>query len=164
MLKTPGWNSLKSAQEHNSILKTSPSLELKYLVNPTPEEVVVEFPHKVVMHFLCHVTGSVRDLLALKHDKAFLAYLSACSTAANSSYELPDEAIYLANAFQIAGFPHIIGTMWEAKDIGATALAGLFYKHFSLSVKDMSSYEDEHDVVAYALHDALQELCKDSKL
>ncbi|OQN96102.1 hypothetical protein B0A48_18348 [Cryoendolithus antarcticus] len=102
--------------------------------------------------------------LEREHDKAFLAYLSACSTAANSSYELPDEAIYLANAFQIAGSPHIIGTMWEAKDIGATALAGLFYKHFSLSVNDMSSYEDEHDVVAYALHDALQELCKDSKL
>lgn len=54
---------------------------------------------------------AVRDLAALDHEKARIAYLSACSTAENSSPELIGEVIHIASAFQTAGFPHVIGIL-----------------------------------------------------
>jgi CHAT domain-containing protein len=98
---------------------------------------------------------TVKELGAISLKKARIAYLSACSTAENSSYELSDESIHLASAFQLAGFPHVIAAFWEAKDRGAIALAGLFYQNLAGAGAELNTFESNHDVVAYALHDAL---------
>ena len=58
-----------------------------------------------------------------------LAYLSACSTALTRAAELIDEAIHLTAAFQLAGFPHVIGTLWEIDDTIAATIADTFYTH-----------------------------------
>ena len=60
-------------------------------------------------------------------DHARLAYLSACSTARTGDTSLLDEAIHLATAFQLAGFPHVIGTLWEINDEIAVEIAEAFY-------------------------------------
>lgn len=56
----------------------------------------------------------------------WLAYLSACDTAAPSD-RLPDESLHLAAAFQTAGFPHVVATLWPAEDGTAAAIAERFY-------------------------------------
>ncbi|MER6047145.1 CHAT domain-containing protein [Streptomyces sp. NPDC001793] len=95
------------------------------------------------VHFSCH---GVSDLLnpsdsgLILHDgrlTAFqvaaqrpsgpeLAVLSACSTS-QGGITLPDEAVQLASSFQLAGYPHVIGTLWTVSDKLATRLTGEFY-------------------------------------
>jgi hypothetical protein len=61
---------------------------------------------------------TVKDVIALKlhQNPPFLAYLSACSTAKTQVEELLDEGIHLMAACQLAGFQHVIGSLWEVSD------------------------------------------------
>ncbi|MFI2031827.1 CHAT domain-containing protein [Streptomyces buecherae] len=69
---------------------------------------------------------TVMDLARLRIDDAELAFLSACSTARPSG-RLADEAIHLASAFQLAGYRHVIGTLWRIGDWQAVGVADLIY-------------------------------------
>ncbi|MFC7534339.1 CHAT domain-containing protein [Actinoplanes sp. GCM10030250] len=57
---------------------------------------------------------------------ADLAYLSACRTAAGGR-GLPDEAIHLTAALQMAGFRHVIGSQWAVSDRVAAQVAADVY-------------------------------------
>jgi len=57
----------------------------------------------------------LRDL-KLQGNSPFLAYLSACSTGTSKSAALLDESIHLISACNIAGFRHVVGTLWEVDD------------------------------------------------
>ncbi|KAF3174700.1 hypothetical protein TWF225_009422 [Orbilia oligospora] len=46
----------------------------------------------------------------------WLAYLPACSTSNNSAGQLYDESLHLVTSFQLAGFRHVVGTLWEVSD------------------------------------------------
>ncbi|KAF3129069.1 hypothetical protein TWF703_009099 [Orbilia oligospora] len=46
----------------------------------------------------------------------WLAYLPACSTSNNSAEQLYDESLHLVTSFQLAGFRHVVGTLWEVSD------------------------------------------------
>jgi CHAT domain len=114
---------------------------------PTKIGILNLLPEVQVAHFACHGHSNPADpsqsfLLLRDHSsdpltvaslvpvslgQAQLAYLSACSTAITSSPELADEAIHLASAFQLAGFPHVIGTLWEINDYIAVTVAERFY-------------------------------------
>ncbi|KAF8534365.1 CHAT domain-containing protein [Trichophaea hybrida] len=61
---------------------------------------------------------TVKDLVALKfhQNPPLLAYLSACSTGDNRDRQLLDEGIHLMSACQLAGFRHVIGSLWEVSD------------------------------------------------
>jgi CHAT domain-containing protein len=59
---------------------------------------------------------TVADINALKLTKAQLAYLSACHASSNRVLDLLDEGIHLTGAFQMAGFPQAIGTLWQVDD------------------------------------------------
>jgi CHAT domain-containing protein len=71
---------------------------------------------------------------------------SACSTADNQEVQLHDEGIYLMSGCQVAGFRHIIGSLWEvsdkhcvdvAKDVYGTMLkAGMNGEYVSQSLHD----------------------------
>ncbi|MGP4001420.1 CHAT domain-containing protein [Streptomyces sp. 8N706] len=56
-----------------------------------------------------------------------LAYLSACTTSLGAR-RLADEALHLAAAFQHAGFPQVIGTLWPVEDGVAQSLCGQVYE------------------------------------
>ncbi|MFJ9610463.1 CHAT domain-containing protein [Kitasatospora sp. NPDC101176] len=114
---------------------------------PTRARVLDQLPDCAIAHFSCHGSSDPADpsrSLLLLHDHAEapltvgrlasvaldgarLAYLSACRTAAIDTSELLDEAIHLTSAFQLAGFPHVIGTLWEIDDQMAVTVARLFY-------------------------------------
>ncbi|KAI6524645.1 hypothetical protein MCOR05_009692, partial [Pyricularia oryzae] len=61
-----------------------------------------------------------------------------------------DESIHLANAFQLAGFRHVIGTLWSVDDKLCVDIARLFYEFL------MENMEDES--VSRALHQATRTL------
>lgn len=177
MPTTPGRLALKAEEELESIQKAGGFIPT-YLTNPRKVDVVKALSEYGIIHFICHGTSiaedpsssalilgdqkasaaeplTVKELSTIGFGKARIAYLSACSTAENSSYKLSDESIHLAGAFQLAGFPHVIATFWEAKDRGAIPLAGLFYQNLARAVTELHTFKSNHDVVAYAFHDAL---------
>ena len=71
--------------------------------------------------------GDLRDR-RLQEKSPFLAYLSACSTGANDATELADEGVHLVSAFQLAGFRHVIGTLWEVSYMHFVDVARVFYE------------------------------------
>jgi hypothetical protein len=68
----------------------------------------------------------VVEIVRLRLERAQLAYLSACSTTQASS-RLTDEAIHITSAFQLAGYPHVVGTLWTVDDLVARELTERVY-------------------------------------
>ncbi|MFG2075401.1 CHAT domain-containing protein [Nonomuraea maritima] len=66
------------------------------------------------------------EIARLRVHGAFLAYLSSCSTAEQHRL-LPDEAIHLASAFQLAGYRHVVATLWQVRGLVALEVARAFY-------------------------------------
>ncbi len=81
--------------------------------------------------------------------EAQLAYLSACSTG-HAGRRHVDEVIHLASAFQLAGFQHVIASLWPLDDGVAAAAADRFYR----LLPDTPSA----DRAAFALHEVVREL------
>jgi CHAT domain-containing protein len=71
--------------------------------------------------------GDLRDY-RLQKNSPFLGYLSACSTGANKADRLVDEGIHLVSACQLAGFRHVIGTLWEVSDRHCVDVAKVLYE------------------------------------
>lgn len=100
-----------------------------------------------------HNALTVSDLRdnKLQEDPPFLAFLSACSTGANEVDTLVDEGIHLAGALQLAGFRHVVGTMWEVSDSPCVDVAKVFYK--TLLANRMTD-----EAVAMCLHKSIRQV------
>ncbi|KAK6356077.1 hypothetical protein TWF718_000451 [Orbilia javanica] len=101
---------------------------------------------------------TVDDLVKIKHPRAQLAFLAACSTAGISAEKLKDEMIHIANTFQLAGYPHVVGTLWQADDEAATFISKAFYENLLRDGPQNLRYG-----VATALHQAIRELMQDDE-
>jgi CHAT domain-containing protein len=123
----------------------------------------------LLAHFACHGTQdviepsagrllfhdgplSITEIAALRLDAAELAYLSACQTS-TGSIQLSDEAITLATAFRLAGYRHVIGTLWNISDRHAPNVARQVYQQLTHSETggiqlDGASAALDHAVVA----------------
>lgn len=77
---------------------------------------------------LCLYDGplSIEEIAALRLQQTELAFLSACETSRGGA-ALADEAITLATAFHLAGYRHVIGTLWSISDELAPAAADHVY-------------------------------------
>ena len=64
----------------------------------------------------------------IQEGSPFLGYLSACSTSVNKVDKLVDKGIYLASAFQLAGFRYVIETLWEVSDSHCIDAAEVVYQ------------------------------------
>lgn len=129
----------------------------------TRERVRAQMPEHSWAHFACHGWTNTADPgadLLLLHDHrhhpftiseiadlrlndAELAYLSACETA-RAADGLADEAVHLGSAFQLAGYQHVVATLWAVRDDVGAELADHFYAHLL----------DEQAGPAAALHHA----------
>ncbi|KAH8661835.1 CHAT domain-containing protein [Ilyonectria robusta] len=58
----------------------------------------------------------------------FLAYLSACGTGQILDEGSIDESIHLANGCQLAGFRHVVGTLWNVDDGLCVDMARMTYE------------------------------------
>ncbi|WP_018546560.1 CHAT domain-containing tetratricopeptide repeat protein [Streptomyces sp. LaPpAH-108] len=98
---------------------------------------------------------TVRHLSRLELPNARLAVLSACDTARGSDL-LADEAIHITSAFQIAGYPHTIGTLWPVHDAVAVRVTRSLYRQLRTGVPAASLALDT-DRAALALHHAVRQ-------
>jgi CHAT domain-containing protein len=80
---------------------------------------------------------AVRDVARGHLPHAQLAVLLACHTTRTD--RLPDEAVHLTSAFQTAGYPQVVGALWEATDLVSVRLTDRLYR-------DLRSYGDGLDV------------------
>lgn len=113
----------------------------------TRQAVLAGLPDTRWVHFACHGTAEITDpsnSRLLLHDQpltvvdvaqlrlhhAELAFLSACETARPGA-RLADEAIHLASAFQLAGYRHVIATLWPVADHSAVTFAEYIYATLS---------------------------------
>ncbi|MGW1786047.1 CHAT domain-containing protein [Streptomyces sp. NPDC002143] len=125
--------------EAGHLARMLPGAEVLTGASATHSAVVSALPRYAYAHFACHALGdlespsrsrlvlhdhaehplTVRDLARLRLPSVRLAYLSACDTL-QTSPELADEAVHIVSALQIAGFPHVVGSLWHVDDtIGA---------------------------------------------
>jgi CHAT domain-containing protein len=72
-----------------------------------------------------------------------------------SGPDLPDETITMAAALQLAGFRHVIATMWAIADKLAPVIADEVYKAIA---SDHGSSAGRDLPAAYALHAAVTKL------
>ncbi|MFI6278321.1 CHAT domain-containing protein [Streptomyces sp. NPDC050988] len=141
---------------------------------PTKARVLEALSDCGIVHFACHGAHNPADpsrSLLLLHDhernpltvaslaeirkgSAELAYLSACRTSFMGSVELIDEAIHLTSAFQLVGFPHVIGTLWEINDEVASRVAADFYAELSIAGNGHGGLV--MDAAARALHHTMR--------
>ncbi|KAF4445797.1 TPR domain-containing protein [Fusarium austroafricanum] len=188
MPQTIGQADISADEEAEAIKACFENLNLptpKILSLPSKRDVLEALKTCNIAHFACHGVSNpidpskgallladaikpgtpdrltIHDLLDIQRNNSQIAYLSACSTAENAAESLLDETVHLASTFQLVGFPHVIGTMWEANDKAAIDVARVFYKKLigvtQLVLKGEESTElDGNYAVAFALHEAVR--------
>lgn len=95
---------------------------------------------------------TVASVASINLEYAQLAYLSACNTALSMDVDLLDEAIHLTSTFQLAGFRHVVGTLWTIDDDIAVEIARDFY---TALYDARGALNTAH--AAYALHHAVRQ-------
>ncbi|KAJ4207504.1 hypothetical protein NW767_002756 [Fusarium falciforme] len=95
---------------------------------------------------------TVPQFLALDNlQKPWIAFLSACTTASMGTFRLGDEGLHMSGALQIAGFSHVIGSLWPVEDEVGVEMARAFYENLIGVTPDC--VDDE--MVASALREAV---------
>lgn len=116
----------------------------------TRHAILQGLPESGWVHLACHATTAfdpgdshlalsdgplpVRELTSLEVTDGYLAYLSACSTAYGGT-RLPDESIHIASALQLAGFAHVIGTLWPISDAVAPQVSTHIYRQVTAGIE-----------------------------
>ncbi|MEV4339091.1 CHAT domain-containing protein [Streptomyces sp. NPDC049590] len=94
---------------------------------------------------------TVEEIARLRLERVRLAFLSACETARGAA-AVPDEAVHLAGALQLAGYPHVVAAQWPVADHAAHLVTERFYTELGT---------DGHldpSRTAHALHRAVRHL------
>jgi hypothetical protein len=147
MPETPGASPLRGARREGATLAgLLPGARLLSGSQATRDAVVAGLQEHDWLHFCGHgyadpVSPSasrllvhdhaghpltVTDISRLELREAELAFLSACTTA-RGGLALADEALHLASAVQLAGYRHVVGTLWAIDDALAARTAERVY-------------------------------------
>jgi len=181
MESTPGCERLPHAtREVRSVCEMlPPCLPREFLDDPPRDRLLRAMADCTIFHFAGHgmtdprdpsLSGlllstddgsralplTVRDLQTLRFHETgpLLAYLSACSTARIDDDQLLDEGIHLMGACRLAGFRHVIGSLWEVSDRLCVDVATTVYEVI------LAAYLNEASV-AQGLHHAIRMLRAD---
>ncbi|KAG7429491.1 hypothetical protein Forpi1262_v009459 [Fusarium oxysporum f. sp. raphani] len=173
MAETRGFESLSFAAKEVDMLRALlPALQFKTMMPSSRKaEVLRDLKSCSLFHFAGHgrvdlqepslsclllddweesplTVGDLRDS-KFQDNPPFLAFLSACSTGVNPADKLDNEGIHLISAFQLAGFRHVVGTLWEVVDEHCVDVARVFYE----TMRDEGMTDD---IVCQALHRAVR--------
>ncbi|KAJ6125389.1 hypothetical protein N7471_012706 [Penicillium samsonianum] len=176
MASTPDANNLPGVERERSAVEEllGATTRIEVLDHPDSASVICGIRECQIAHFACHGisnafdpsqsglllqtptpnprqdTLSVLKLCENRPTQGEIAYLSACSTAENRAQHLVDEVLHIVSGFQIAGFRHVIGTLWPSDDNVCVEIAKLFYAE--LCQNGTLFYTDRS--IAMALHKA----------
>lgn len=172
-------NAVNEAQEIKDVV--GHVSHVTHLDSPSVAQVLSELPSYHAIHFACHgVSDSNRPSdshLVLVGDNstevgkltvaavanmnlrnAQIAYLSACSSADNPSAKLLDESIHIASGFQLAGFSHVLATLWNSEDRACRQVAVEFYR----LLFNGQPGDQGHRVVSTSFHHAVKRLRRET--
>jgi hypothetical protein len=177
--QTPGCLDLAGAAADLESLRCLFGSEVDALTGPKASRaaVLAALPGHAIAHFACHARADVAspsDSALLVHDHqdralavaqlieldlpdAELAFLAACETA-RTGPELSDESIHLGAAFQVAGYRHVVATLWPAYDAPAALVADGREMSMVDEVYRAVSATGSADAVPGALHDQARRL------
>lgn len=171
--ETPGARPLGGARREVEVLRSLLPTEVLSEERATFEQVMEALPRHPCVHFACHGVSepadpsngrllvydhatrplTVRAISRLELPAARLAVMSACETARGGG-ELADEAIHITSAFQLAGYPHAVGTLWPVHDAVAVRVTRLLYRELCTEGADGGPELDDTRT-AHALHQAV---------
>ncbi|GAB2826512.1 hypothetical protein GCM10027176_33640 [Actinoallomurus bryophytorum] len=164
---TPGLPDLRGTiAEALNLVRDRPAIPPLLNWRASVDEVRAALPAATWVHFACHATAdygapskgglrlndgmlTIPEVSRLQLADAELAYLSACSTAHRSLVHA-DESINLASAFHLAGFRHVMASLWPLEDDFAADASQRFYD----ALKQGHSAAD----AALALHQVIRGL------
>ncbi|KAF6828948.1 TPR domain-containing protein [Colletotrichum musicola] len=176
MQQTPGFNTLANAESEVHVVEAACKAMGMSCKRPDVRrrrQVAEALEECAMFHFAGHGYSSAQhplksSILLEDHQKEaltiesllqtrlgnnapFLAYLSACGTGEVRDDNSADESIHLTSAFQLAGFRHVVGTLWDVEDRTCVGMARLTYE-----------YIQEHgwsdDSISGGLHHATRKL------
>jgi tetratricopeptide (TPR) repeat protein len=133
----------------------------------TASQVLSALTDSTWAHFACHASTNplapsrgglhlhdgilpIPEISRLQLRHAELAYLSACSTARQAAH-LSNESIHLASAFHLAGFRHVVASLWPLNDAIAAIAAQEFYRRMPQDTPTAGN-------AAQALHEVVKDL------
>ncbi|MFD7656812.1 CHAT domain-containing protein [Actinosynnema sp. NPDC059797] len=143
--RTPGFGDLPGTVVESAALHPAQSdLPLLDNAQATADKVLAQLQTSTWCHFACHAVDDaespsrsalmlhdrplqVSEISRLRLESAELAYLSACSTA-HTGLRLAEESVHLASAFHLAGFKHVVASLWPLNDAVAADAARYFYR------------------------------------
>ena len=181
MPTTPGQAPLEFIKEEVKRIKnllTEASVPVEEMMNATRQQVLSALPQYTIAHFTCHGDSmedpsascllledwketplTVADLTSLNTEYAKFSFLSACHSSAGRNYRLLDESINLSSAIQLAGFPSVVGTLWQIDEVNAAEVAVDVYTNM-LQGGDGLDFERS----AESLHKAVRALRERSRV
>ncbi|MGW0335646.1 CHAT domain-containing protein [Streptomyces sp. NPDC003011] len=132
-----------SVAEVAAMARTLGGLRTVQGADATVQRVLTELSSAATVHFACHGLSDAEDPsrshleladgrlgvldVARGHlPHAQLAVLLACHTTRTD--RLPDEAVHLTSAFQTAGYPQVVGALWESTDLVSVRLTERLYR------------------------------------
>ena len=175
MPETPGQADLPYVEEEMRCLQNILPIQHTTLERPTKATVLSELQQCQIVHFACHGESTVSDpsrsrlflmdepltvtdIIALKLKDPQFAFLSACHAANNRVLDLLDEGIHLTGACQLAGFPFVVGTLWQLDDEKSVQLTNEVYSAMVENGKRVAIARS-----AVALHNAISKLRAETK-
>ncbi|KAH7014193.1 CHAT domain-containing protein [Microdochium trichocladiopsis] len=172
MSRTPGHHDLQFAQEE---VKEIGKLCLNnglHIKEPASrgKELMDSLEHCEIFHFAGHgqtdsidpsrsglvLSDGILSIGALverfkSRRTPFLAFLSACGTGQTKGELVPDESLHLITAFQVIGFRHVLGTLWQVNDGACIDVATSIYQW-------MFAHGTSDESIAGGLHHAIRRL------
>lgn len=133
LIVAPDYAGVPGAAREAAAVGAVAAVEVLANADATPQAVLSALRERGRVHFACHAYSdledpsesylelyegrrlAVSDVAAMRLANAEFAFLAACSTY-QPGPDLADEAIHLGSAFQIAGFPQVIATLWPVID------------------------------------------------
>ncbi|CAH0041027.1 unnamed protein product [Clonostachys rhizophaga] len=168
MEKTPGFNNLQFAKREIEEVERLCLSKGHVVKKPLPcqPDVLSAIKGCRIFHFAGHGATDQLDPLKsalilhndkltvasilqenMSRDRPYLAYLSACGTGQVRHEGLVNEGIHLISAFQLAGFVHAIGSLWQVDDSVCVRMSILVYRW-------LLGHNRSPDSVSAALHHA----------
>lgn len=137
---------------HGSVLHALPQYEVAHFACHGHVDLANPASSRLVLHDHLTAPLTVADVGAMSVTGR-LAYLSACDTNI-TNLQLADEAVHMTGAFHLAGYRHVVGTLWPVDDYAARTLATDFYG----TLTGGGSGPPDTSIAADALHHAVRRL------